>query len=114
MIKCHLCGHETAYPCGPKESEVCPSCWLAIGCDDMLCQAPDLQTALERIEIQNRANFIEWQDLVIENEEPAQVMEDSINSSQEGTKGSVQIMKRSNNSSQKIIDQAKTGRKAQP
>jgi hypothetical protein len=60
----------------------------------MLCQAPDLETALDWAASQSRANFIEWQDLVIENEEPAQVMEDSINSSQ------------------KIIDQAKTGREA--
>jgi len=47
MTTCHLCGKETDLPCGPRDSEVCPSCWLAVEGDDWLCTAPDLETALD-------------------------------------------------------------------
>lgn len=47
MANCSLCGKEVDIPCGPKEHEVCPSCWLAVGASDFLCGAPDLETALE-------------------------------------------------------------------
>lgn len=50
MIKCALCGNETKFPCGPKDHEVCPSCWLAIGCDDFLCLAPNLEVAVDMAE----------------------------------------------------------------
>ena len=46
-MNCRWCGNETEFPCGPIGLELCPSCWLAIGADDFLVQAPDLETALE-------------------------------------------------------------------
>lgn len=55
MITCALCGQKSALPCGPKDHEVCPSCWLAVDCDDFLCMAPDLATALEWLESQRNA-----------------------------------------------------------
>ena len=58
MITCCLCGHETEMPCGPKEHEVCPSCWLAVGADDTLCGAPNLEVALEWVRDQKDINNI--------------------------------------------------------
>jgi hypothetical protein len=46
-MKCRLCGTETDMPCGPLHYEVCPSCWLAVDCNDFLCQAPSLEVALD-------------------------------------------------------------------
>ena len=58
LVTCALCHKDTDLPCGPKEHEVCPSCWLAVGGDDFLCGAPDLETAVEWIRDKKDINNI--------------------------------------------------------
>lgn len=58
MKKCSLCSKEMDLPCGPLDHEVCPSCWLAVGGDDFLCGAPDIETAIDFIQSQKDINNI--------------------------------------------------------
>lgn len=46
MTTCKFCNQKTDFPCGPKDNEVCPSCWLAIGASDEAAKCDTLDDAL--------------------------------------------------------------------